>query len=33
MYAALTSEMLATETADYLVRRGVPFREGHHISG
>ena len=33
MYAALTPEMLATEIADYLVRRGVPFREGHHISG
>lgn len=25
--------MLATEFADYLVRQGVPFREGHHISG
>lgn len=33
MYAALTPEMLATEIADYLVRRGIPFREGHHISG
>jgi len=33
MYAALTPEMLATEIADYLVRRGVPFREGHHVSG
>ena len=33
MHAALTPEMLATEIADYLVRRGVPFREGHHISG
>ena len=33
MYAALTPDMLATEIADYLVRKGVPFREGHHISG
>lgn len=33
MRAALTPEMLATEFADYLVRKGVPFREGHHISG
>ena len=33
MAAALAPEMLATEIADYLVRRGVPFREGHHISG
>ncbi|PVH99230.1 argininosuccinate lyase [Periconia macrospinosa] len=33
MLAALTPEMLATEFADYLVRKGVPFREGHHISG
>jgi argininosuccinate lyase len=33
MKAALAPEMLATEFADYLVRKGVPFREGHHISG
>ncbi|OQE29603.1 hypothetical protein PENSTE_c002G02905 [Penicillium steckii] len=33
MSAALAPEMLATEIADYLVRQGVPFREGHHISG
>jgi argininosuccinate lyase len=33
MLAALAPEMLATEFADYLVRKGVPFREGHHISG
>ena len=33
MQAALAPEMLATELADYLCRRGVPFREGHHISG
>lgn len=25
--------MLATDIADYLVRKGVPFRETHHISG
>ena len=33
MRQALAPEMLATEFADYLVRKGVPFREGHHISG
>ena len=33
MVAALAPEMLATEFADYLVRKGVPFRETHHISG
>ena len=33
MAAALAPEMLATEIADYLVRKGVPFRECHHISG
>ena len=26
-------DMLATDIADYLVRKGVPFRETHHISG
>ncbi|KAL2355546.1 argininosuccinate lyase-like protein [Cryomyces antarcticus] len=33
MLAALTPDMLATDLADYLVRKGVPFRETHHISG
>ncbi|ODV86624.1 hypothetical protein CANARDRAFT_27052 [[Candida] arabinofermentans NRRL YB-2248] len=33
MEAALTMDMLATDLADYLVRKGVPFRETHHISG
>ena len=33
MKAALTDEMLATELADYLVMRGVPFREAHHLVG
>ncbi|KAJ9126952.1 hypothetical protein QFC24_001183 [Naganishia onofrii] len=33
MLAALTDDMLATDLADYLVRKGVPFRETHHISG
>jgi argininosuccinate lyase/amino-acid N-acetyltransferase len=23
----------ATELADYLVKKGIPFREGHHIVG
>ncbi|MDI9547173.1 MAG: argininosuccinate lyase [Chloroflexota bacterium] len=33
MRARLVSEMLATDLAEYLVRRGVPFRETHHIAG
>ena len=33
MRAAITPDMLATDLADYLVRKGVPFRETHHISG
>jgi argininosuccinate lyase len=33
MRAALSTEMLATDLAEYLVRRGVPFRETHHIAG
>jgi argininosuccinate lyase len=31
--SALSSDMLATDLADYLVRKGVPFRETHHIAG
>lgn len=30
--AALDAFMLATDLADYLVRKDVPFRETHHIS-
>ncbi|KAF4615398.1 hypothetical protein D9613_002670 [Agrocybe pediades] len=33
MRAALTMDVLATDLADYLVRKGVPFRETHHVSG
>ena len=33
MLAALTDEMLATELADYLVTKGVPFREAHYLVG
>ena len=33
MLAALSPDMLATDLADYLVRRGVPFREAHGVSG
>ncbi|EDO19588.1 hypothetical protein Kpol_1018p125 [Vanderwaltozyma polyspora DSM 70294] len=33
MEKALTMDMLATDLADYLVRKGVPFRTTHHISG
>lgn len=29
----LSPEMLATDVAEYLVRKGVPFRETHHIAG
>jgi argininosuccinate lyase len=33
MIAALTPDMLATDIAEYLVRKGLPFRETHHIAG
>ncbi|MEZ4677750.1 MAG: argininosuccinate lyase [Caldilineaceae bacterium] len=33
MRAALGPEMLATDLAEYLVRKGVPFRETHHVAG
>lgn len=33
MRAALEPMLLATELADYLVRKGVPFREAHHVVG
>ena len=33
MRAALIPEMLATDLAEYLVRKGVPFRDSHHIAG
>ncbi|MBL8144908.1 MAG: argininosuccinate lyase [Anaerolineae bacterium] len=33
MRAALSDDMLATDLADYLVRKGAPFREAHHIVG
>ena len=33
MAAALSPDMLATDLADYLVRKNVPFRQTHHISG
>ncbi|MGB9776686.1 MAG: argininosuccinate lyase [Anaerolineae bacterium] len=33
MAAALDDGMLATDLADYLVRRGVPFRQSHHLVG
>jgi argininosuccinate lyase len=31
--AAVEPAMLATDLADFLVRRGVPFREGHELVG
>ena len=33
MRAGLSYDMLATDLAEYLVRRGVPFRETHHVAG
>lgn len=33
MRAALDEELLATELADYLVRKGLPFRQAHHVVG
>jgi argininosuccinate lyase len=31
--AAASGLLLATDVADYLVRRGIPFREAHEITG
>lgn len=33
MRRALGEELLATDVADYLVNRGLPFREAHHVVG
>jgi argininosuccinate lyase len=33
MAAALDDAMLATDLADYLVRKGVPFRQSHGLAG
>jgi argininosuccinate lyase len=33
MQDALTEELLATDLADYLVRKGLPFRQAHHVVG
>jgi argininosuccinate lyase len=33
MLAALDPAMLATDVAEYLVRKGVPFRDAHHLAG
>ncbi|MBC6955320.1 MAG: argininosuccinate lyase [Anaerolineae bacterium] len=33
MRAGLVAEMLATDLAEYLVRKGMPFREAHHTAG
>jgi argininosuccinate lyase len=33
MASALDDGILATDVADYLVRKGVPFRQSHHLIG
>lgn len=33
MRAALSEDMLATDLADYLVKKGMPFRQAHHVVG
>jgi argininosuccinate lyase len=33
MAAACDEALLATDVADYLVARGLPFREAHHVTG
>jgi argininosuccinate lyase len=33
MRAALEEGLLATDLAEYLVRKGLPFREAHHVIG
>jgi argininosuccinate lyase len=31
--AVMSGELMATEIADYLTRKGLPFREAHHVTG
>jgi argininosuccinate lyase len=31
--AGKTGHLTATDLADYLAKKGVPFREAHHITG
>ncbi len=33
MQAALGDDLLATDLAEYLVRKGMPFRQAHHVVG
>lgn len=33
MHQSLNTDMLATDLAEYLVRKGMPFREAHSICG
>lgn len=33
MRAALSEDLLATDLADYLVRKGMPFRQAHGVVG
>lgn len=33
MESALTDDLLATDLAEYLVRKGISFRQSHHIVG
>ena len=33
MHSAINSAMMATDLADYLVRKGIPFRETHALAG
>lgn len=33
MREALSEDLLATDLADYLVKKGLPFRQAHHVVG
>ncbi len=33
MAGAILPSLMATDIADYLVQKGIPFREAHHITG
>ena len=33
MVLGLSADMLATDLAEYLVRKGMPFRDTHHVAG
>lgn len=33
LHASIDASMMATDLADYLVEKGIPFRQAHHLAG